>query len=108
MATRTLTVYLDGANNASWTAPSDVVLESISCMSPANGSFADAAVTLDPGFSLSSISATIVLDQLIAYFNANSGFSKIDFSHPVIAGEDVFFLADSSCAISIVYSVQLI
>jgi len=106
MAKSVVVVFAGGGGSASWTPDADVTLTGAYVES---GGTVDVALSTDPSLDVNNVfpPGISVYTQLIALLSliAQPGFRTLDA--PVLAGESVYFSADSSCIVQLTYRDQL-
>jgi hypothetical protein len=103
---RLLFFQFASAGQQVWTAPSDVLIESV----VVDGQSVDVTVSTDPTADPAGIlSASQLWENCIAAISAGSTYPEGRvFSTPVLAGEMVFVSADNLCCVSVYYSPAVI
>ena len=104
MASKLLCFQFTMSGQQVWTAPTDVVLESV----VVDAQSVDVLVSTDPSADASQLgSADQLWENCIAAISAGSTYPQGRvFSTPVLAGEMVYVSADNHCVVSVYYSVS--
>jgi len=104
MGKSVIVVFSGGGGSASWTPETDVALTG--CYVDGAGAV-DVAISTDPAVDVNNLFSpgATVFQQLIALFQLNAGVGFRSLDAPALAGESVYFSADSSCTVQLTYRI---